>query len=132
MKIFAGSPISLWGPKLPMFSPDGKHIVFAAYLEEDNNDVFAMTADGSDLKQLTHSPGYDGHPYWSVDGSRIVFNSDRSFPDPDAPWNQRWHEIYSMNADGNEIRQRGGTPAANPYAHTAAFPRMARPCCTAR
>jgi len=72
---------------------------------ENNNDVFTMNTDGTGLVQLTDSPGYDGHPHWSADGKRIVFNSDRSSPDPDAGWSDRWHEIYSMNADGSEIRK---------------------------
>jgi len=93
------------GGESPVFSPDGKHILFAAYVGENDNDVFVMNADGSDVKRLTHGPGYDGHPHWSADGQRIVFNSDRTTPDPDASWSNRWHEIFSMKADGSDIRQ---------------------------
>ena len=70
----------------PSVSPDGETIVFADYVGEDNNDVFTIKTDGNDLKQLTNSPGYDGHPHWSLDGQRIVFNSDRTSPDPTACW----------------------------------------------
>lgn len=93
------------GGETPAFSPDGGKIVFAAYVGEDDNDVFVMNTDGSDLKRLTHGPGYDGHPHWSADGKRIVFNSDRTTPEPAAAWSDRWHEIFSMNADGSNIRQ---------------------------
>lgn len=93
------------GGETPVFSPDGKLVLFAAYVGEDNNDVFIMNADGSGMKQLTHSPGYDGHPHWSTDGQRIVFNSDRTSPDPEATWSDRWHEIFSMKADGSDVRQ---------------------------
>jgi len=93
------------GAETPVFSPDGQHIVFDVYVGEDNNDVFIIKADGSDLKQLTNSPGYDGHPHWSFDGQRIVFNSDRTSPDPTAGWSNRWHEIFSMKADGSDVRQ---------------------------
>jgi TolB protein len=93
------------GTETPVFSPDGRKIVFDVYVSDGNNDVFTMNIDGSGLTQLTHSPGYDGHPHWSTDGQRIVFNSDRSSPDPEAPWSDRWHEIYSMRADGTDVRQ---------------------------
>jgi len=93
------------GAETPVFSPDGKRIVFDVYVGEDNNDVFTINTDGSGLKQLTDSPGYDGHPHWSADGERIVFNSDRTSPDPDAGWSDRWHEIFSMKTDGSDVRQ---------------------------
>jgi len=93
------------GAETPVFAPDGQRVVFDVYLGEDNNDVFIINVDGSGLKQLTDSPGYDGHPHWSADGQRIVFNSDRTSPDPDAGWSDRWHEIFSMKADGSDLRQ---------------------------
>jgi TolB protein len=93
------------GAETPKWSPEGQTILFAAYLGENNNDLFLMDADGGNVKQLTDGPGYDGHPSWSADGSRIIFNSDRSSPDPDAPWNKRWHEIYSIRADGSDLTQ---------------------------
>ncbi len=93
------------GSETPVWSPGGTQIAYAAYTAEGNNDVFIMQPDGSDKTQLTDGPGYDGHPHWSFDGQRIVFNSDRSSPDLNVPWNQRWHEIHSMRADGSDIRQ---------------------------
>ena len=96
---------SLHGAETPVVSPDGTKIVFAMYLEEGNNDVFVMNLDGSDLRQLTDGPGYDGHPHWSADGSRIAFNSDRTTPDRDASWSDRWHEIFSMKSDGSDVQQ---------------------------
>lgn len=91
------------GAETPVFSPDGEHIVFAAYLAEGNNDVFVMNPDGSNMTRLTDGPGYDGHPHWSADSTKIVFNSDRTSPEPDAAWSDRWHEIYTMNADGSDV-----------------------------
>ena len=93
------------GAETPTFSPDGQQIVFDVYVAENNNDVFVMNTDASGLKQLTDSPGYDGHPHWSFDGERIVFNTDRTSPDPNASWDDRWHEIFSMKADGSDVKQ---------------------------
>ncbi len=93
------------GAETPVWSPDGKLIAFAAYVGEADNDVFVMAADGTNPRRLTHGPGYDGHPHWSADGERIVFNSDRTSPDPAADWSDRWHEIFSMRADGGDVQQ---------------------------
>ncbi len=93
------------GSETPVWSPDGQRIAFARYLEENNNDVFVMDLEGGATRQLTDSPGYDGHPHWSADGLRIVFNSDRTSPDLTVPWGERWHEIHSISVDGDDLRQ---------------------------
>jgi len=103
------------GAETPAFSPDGQSIVFGGYVGENNNDVFTIRTDGTGLRQLTDSPGYDGHPHWSADGKRIVFNSDRTSPDPEAGWSDRWHEIFSMKADGGDMRQHTRCQAVCTY-----------------
>jgi len=90
------------GAETPVWSPDGAWIAYAAYLGENNNDVFLMRPDGSRPTQVTFGPGYDGHPHWSSDSRRIVFNSDRDTPDHTVPWNERWHDIWSVNSDGSD------------------------------
>jgi len=93
------------GAETPKWSPDGRRILYAAYVGEDNNDLFVIDADGGNLRQLTDSPGYDGHASWSSDGHRIVFNSDRTTPDLQVGWSERWHEIFSMDENGGDLRQ---------------------------
>ena len=61
---------------------------------DGNADVYVMAVDGSGLTRLTDSPGWDGEPSWSPDGSQIVFASDRA----GGP------AIYVMNADGSNQR----------------------------
>lgn len=97
------------------FSPDGEHIAFAstrsayegelspeeqAILERDVSyfgEIYIMKADGSDLKRLTHTPGYDGGPFFSPDGERIVW---RRFDEKGLS-----AEVFSMNIDGTDQRQ---------------------------
>jgi hypothetical protein len=92
------------------WSPGGEHILFAsnrhAYtmplspaeqgvLTQDPSyfmELYIMKPDGSDLRRLTDVPGYDGGPFFSHDGSKIVWR--RFAPDGGSA------EIYTMNRDG--------------------------------
>ena len=55
--------------------------------------IYTVSPDGQSLTQLTNSPGWDGEPVWSPDGSRIAFSSSRSGD----------RDIFVMNADGSEL-----------------------------
>ena len=63
-------------------------------------DIYSARRDGSDLRRLTSSPGYDAEATISRDGSRIVFTSTR---DGDL-------ELYTMNADGSNVRRLTNEP----------------------
>ncbi len=56
-------------------------------------DLFTADRDGSDLRRLTDSPGYDAEPTVSRDGEWIVFTAKR---DGDL-------DIYKMRTDGREL-----------------------------
>ena len=58
-------------------------------------DIFTAKPDGTDLKRLTATPGYDAEATVSADGKRIVFTSMR---DGDL-------DIYTMNADGKNVKR---------------------------
>jgi TolB protein len=58
-------------------------------------DIYTARPDGSDLKQLTNTPGYDAEATISTDGRKIVFTSMR---DGDL-------DIYTMDADGHHVRR---------------------------
>lgn len=89
----------------PKWSPDGKYIVFARALPDDNSEIFLINADGSNEKRLTNQPGDDSHPNFSPDGKRIIFNSARTSPDLKIEWRLQLHEIFTMNIDGSDVRQ---------------------------
>ena len=88
-------PITGASDAYPMFSSDGKKIVF----HSDKNgpsDIYIMNADGSGVKQLTFNNANDNSPVWSPDGRKIVFASERDSGNS---------EIYIMNADGSEQKR---------------------------
>jgi Tol biopolymer transport system component len=58
-------------------------------------DIFESNPDGSELKRLTNSPGYDAEGSYSPDGKQIVFCSQRTGD----------LQIWIMNVDGSHPRQ---------------------------
>jgi len=57
----------------PTWSPDGTRIAFASSRSGITSAIYVMSADGSDVRQLTNDPGGDYTPWWSPDGSKIAF-----------------------------------------------------------
>ncbi len=98
------------------FSPDGKLIVFSstrgaypleALSAEDRArfdkdpayfaDLYVMDADGSNPRRITNVPGYDGGPFFSPDGQRVLWRRfDASGMNAD---------VYSARLDGSDVRR---------------------------
>jgi Tol biopolymer transport system component len=115
------------------YSPDGRWIVFSstrqAYerdldakerklLEADPayfGEIYLMPADadGSGVRQLTKVPGYDGGPFFSPDGKRIIW---RRFDEAGLI-----ADIWTMNLDGSDQRKITdfGAMSWAPYIHAS-------------
>ena len=95
------------------YTPDAKSVIYASTFKAgmdcppkpsfdlgyvwpiyDGYDIYIANADGSNIRALTTTPGYDAEATIRKDG-RIVFTSVR---DGDM-------EIYSMNGDGSDVKR---------------------------
>lgn len=70
---------------------------FDPYME-----IFESKPDGSGLKRLTESKGYDAEGSYSPDGKQIVFCSNRT--------GEKNLELFIMDADGKNVRQLTKAP----------------------
>jgi len=103
------------------WSRDGEWIAFtsgSALRPTGEADIFKMRADGSAVQNLTPgSPGNDGFPSFSKDGSRIVFRSRRGGQ----------FDLYLMDSSGGNVRQLTNDsaddiyPVFSPAANQVAF-----------
>jgi TolB protein len=101
----------------PFFSPDGKKIVYRAWHPTDTAlvsyrellrqrlvrpnrmEIWVMNADGSDQHQITNLGGANFAPYFTPDGSKIIFSSNYKNP------KSRDFELYLVNPDGSGLEQ---------------------------
>jgi Tol biopolymer transport system component len=111
------------------YSPDGRWIVFASMrsgydhaltaaeqktlAENASNfaEIYTMRADGSEQKRLTTTFGYDGGPFFTQDGKKIVW---RRFDEQGLI-----ADIWTMNMDGSDQKQitSFGSMSWAPYQH---------------
>ena len=111
------------------YSPDGQWIAFTSMRDAYNRtlsaeeqkqlevdpsyfaEIYIMRADGRDQKRLTSVQGYDGGPFFSPDGKRIIW---RRFDTAGLIAN-----VFTMNLDGSDVRQITdfGAMSWAPYIH---------------
>jgi TolB protein len=58
------------------FSPDGRFLLYTS-LESGQGDIFIKDLATGKITTLIEKPGYDGGPFFSPDGQRITYRSDR-------------------------------------------------------
>lgn len=103
LTIFAAALAAGIGSPQPASLSDHGRIVFLSTRGFGEQQIFAMTADGSDQVRLTEDPAYMyNQPAWSPDGRQILFTRTPSLGGLlfDAPSDDTGAGIYVMNADG--------------------------------
>jgi TolB protein len=76
----------------PVWSPDGTQIAFVT-MQDGQNEIYVMKADGSDIRRLTHRPGDDYAPLWLPDGQQLIFGSD-----------QKGYNVFSLDMSSGVVR----------------------------
>lgn len=89
-----------------VWSPDGKHLLFSACLDNLDRDIYVVDAKSGQVVNLTpESRQQDIMPQWTLDGTKIVYLSTNSSLwskscelKRDAP-----HHLMVMTSDGRDI-----------------------------
>ncbi len=93
------------------YSPDGTEIVYASN-EDGTMNLYIMNNDGSNVRKVTsNTSSYNGGPFFSPEGKRIIFRADRDEPD--------YLQLYVIGVDGANEQQLTANGAVNwaPYWH---------------
>jgi Tol biopolymer transport system component len=91
------------------YSPDGNSIVYASN-ESGSMNVYVMNSDGTNPRQLTFtSDAYNGGPFFSPDGRKVLFRADRQKRD--------YLQIYVLDIVTGQEQQLTDNDAVNwaPY-----------------
>ncbi len=100
------------------FSPDGKRIVYRGYHPTDPKEIedyrallkqhlvrpsvmelFVMDADGGNVRELTHNGAANFCPFFTPDGTRIIFSSNLGDPQ------RREFDLYLIGVDGSGLER---------------------------
>lgn len=96
-------------------NPKGKY----SWSFDDTYDLYQSDFKGKNLKNLTHSPGYDAEGSYSPDGKWIAFASNRlAYTEPMTEEQRKLFErdpsymmdIYIMRADGSDVKRLTSAP----------------------
>lgn len=93
------------------YSPSGDQIVFASNRSGSMN-LYVMRSDGSEVAAVTATEvGYNGGPFFSPDGCRIIFRADYEKP--------HYLQVYLIDKEGGNLCQLTDNGAVNwaPFWH---------------
>ncbi len=102
----------LWNIKRvgpPSISPDGKWCVvevttYDSDKDDSTSDLWLLSTDGKEQKQLTGGSGKNSGPKWSPDGKLIAFTSKRG--------TDEFPQVYVIAPTGGEARKLSDLPTA--------------------
>lgn len=83
-----------WSINSPRIAPGGKTVAFSSAYEDQQDSIYAIDRDGSNLKRLTgpSDAKRDWYASWSPDGTKLIFSRAYSVT----------NDIFIMNDNGND------------------------------
>jgi Tol biopolymer transport system component len=87
----------------PFFHPSGRYLVFATNLQGfDNFELYLVDAEGKrDPVRVTDTPGFDGLPSFSPDGTTIAWTSTRTAEKASQIFLAEWDHAAALRALGD-------------------------------
>lgn len=101
----------------PRFSPDGQTLAFIRYISHGRSDIYTLTKESKQVKQLTFDHRNVRGLSWTADGKRIIFASNR----------QGSYEIQMIGREGGRSQSlpsntaSASEPVVSPDGHWLAF-----------
>ena len=95
-----------WDNYNAAWSPDSQFIAFGSF----RSGIYIMDADGENPRRLPNQPRRGQVPSWSPDGKQIAF-SDMTLEAKRDILLMPDRNIYTVNVDGSDLRQRTRHPA---------------------
>lgn len=84
----------------PAFSPDGKHIVYVTWNDENSGAIHKIPVNGGSAIKLTSEKGIYRRPNFCNDGSRIVYTKEDGNSEQGRSFAKNTG-IYTMNSNGS-------------------------------
>jgi len=78
----------------PIYSPDGKLIAFISTRDSDASEIYVMTDEGDDERNLSRKSGADFDFDWAPDSKSLVFVSERE--------GEGMPEVFVIGTDGDD------------------------------
>ncbi len=106
-QLFTQANLEMGGP---VWSPNGSQIAFLGDTPDEKHGIYVISADGSDIRQLTSSSHFTNQLVWNPYGTRLLFY--RNLGD----LTQRLGEIYIINTDGTHEKRLTWNTGSESYA----------------
>ncbi|SDS11230.1 amidohydrolase family protein [Gramella sp. MAR_2010_147] len=88
----------------PSFSPDGNHIIYVTWDDQNLGAIKSVSLSGGSSKTITSEKGIYRNPSYSNDGKMIVFSKESGNSDLGQTFTKE-PGIYTMNASGENVKK---------------------------
>ncbi|RKE92143.1 amidohydrolase family protein [Ichthyenterobacterium magnum] len=99
----------------PSFSPDGKHIVYVTWNDQNLGGIYKISVNGGTPTKLNSNKGIFRNPSYSQSGNKIVYKKESGNNEQGRTYAKK-SGLYVMNADGSNtkfITKEGDLPVFN-------------------